>query len=141
MILWRNIEKISKIITKFSLYLFQYQPQISQFLLYEALHQKTCFLHMLKQRCTADRRLCFSYTDSTIPLLSKSQISSLQPSSVAAQFDLCRTWSEPRRLVFSRHCPIIQSLEKLFLKSEQNFEPILTHCGYTKERHTKQNKH
>ena len=28
----------------------------------------------------ADQRLCFRYTDSTIPLLSKSKISSLQPS-------------------------------------------------------------
>ena len=31
---------------------------------------------------TADQRLCFRYTDSTIPLLSKSKISSLKPSSV-----------------------------------------------------------
>ena len=42
----------------------------------------------------ADQRLCFRYTDSTIPLLPKSQISSLQPSSVAVQPGLCRTWSE-----------------------------------------------
>ena len=33
----------------------------------------------------ADQRLCFRYTDSTIPLLLKSKISSLQPSSVAVQ--------------------------------------------------------
>ena len=32
-----------------------------------------------------DQRLCFRYIDSTIPLLSKSGISSLQPSSVAVQ--------------------------------------------------------
>ena len=31
----------------------------------------------------ADQRFCFRYTDSTIPLLSKSKISSLEPSSVA----------------------------------------------------------
>ena len=42
----------------------------------------------------ADQRLCFRYTDSTIPLLSKSEISSLYPSSVAAQPGLCGTWSE-----------------------------------------------
>ena len=30
----------------------------------------------------ADQRLCFRYTDSTIPILSKSEISSVQPSSV-----------------------------------------------------------
>ena len=33
----------------------------------------------------ADQRLCFRYMYSTIPLLSKSEISSLQPSSVAVQ--------------------------------------------------------
>ena len=42
----------------------------------------------------ADQRLCFHYTDSTIPLLSKYEISSLWPSSVAVQPGLCRTWSE-----------------------------------------------
>ena len=33
----------------------------------------------------ADQRLCFDYKDSTIPLLPKSEISSLQPSRVAVQ--------------------------------------------------------
>ena len=41
----------------------------------------------------ADQRLCFLYTDSTIPLLPISEISSLWPSSVAVQPVLCRTWS------------------------------------------------
>ena len=48
---------------------------------YEPRHEKTCFLQMRKQRrrsaCAADQRLCFRYIDSTIPLLSKSKISSL----------------------------------------------------------------
>ena len=42
----------------------------------------------------ADQRLCFRYTDSTIPLLPNSEISSLYPSSVAVQPGLCGTWSE-----------------------------------------------
>ena len=50
----------------------------------------------------ADQRLCFRYLDSMIPLLSKSEISSLWPSSVAVQPGLCRTRSETRLLVFSR---------------------------------------
>ena len=50
----------------------------------------------------ADQRLCFRYTDSTIPLLSKSKISSLWPSSVTAQAGLCRTCSESTLLVFTR---------------------------------------
>ena len=50
----------------------------------------------------ADQRLCFRYTDSTIPLLSKSEISSLQPSSVVVQSGLCRTWSETPKTGFLR---------------------------------------
>ena len=37
----------------------------------------------------ADQRLCFSYYDSTIPLLPKSEISSLLPYSVPVQSGLC----------------------------------------------------
>ena len=48
----------------------------------------------------ADQRLCFRYTDSTIPLFSKSEISSLSPSSVAAQPGLCRSRSETPKTGF-----------------------------------------
>ena len=48
----------------------------------------------------ADQRLCFHYTDSTIPLLPKSEISNLQPSSVIAQPGLCGTWSETPKTGF-----------------------------------------
>ena len=50
----------------------------------------------------ADQRLCFRYIDSTIPLLSKSEISSLYTSSAVVRPSLCRTRSETRTLVFSR---------------------------------------
>ena len=48
-------------------------------------HEKTCFLHMQKNKdthqlsgnCGTDHCLCFRYIDSAIPLLSKSEISSL----------------------------------------------------------------
>ena len=49
---------------------------------------------------TADQRLCFRYTNSTIPLLPKSEISSLLPSFVAVQPGLCRTWSETPKTGF-----------------------------------------
>ena len=52
--------------------------------------------HQFRGNGEADQRLCFRYIDSTIPLLSKSEISSLYPSSVAVQPGLCRTWSETR---------------------------------------------
>ena len=42
----------------------------------------------------ADQRLCFRYIDSSIPLLSKSEVLSLYPSSVTVQSGFCRTWSE-----------------------------------------------
>ena len=37
---------------------------------------------------------CICYMDNTISLLSKSEISGLQPSSVVVQPGLCGTWSE-----------------------------------------------
>ena len=53
-------------------------------IVYEPPHGKTNNLQRRKQRrrsacsnCEADQRLCFCYTDSTIPLLSKFKISSL----------------------------------------------------------------
>ena len=46
----------------------------------------------------ADQHLCFRYSDSTIPLLLKSEISF----SLTVQVGLCRTWSETTLLVFTR---------------------------------------
>ena len=59
----------------------------------------------LRSNCEADQRLCFRYTDSTITLLHKSEISIFYPSCVAAQADLCQTWSEIPKTGFlaSRH--------------------------------------
>ena len=54
----------------------------------------------LRGNCEADQRLCFCYTDSTIPLLPKSEISSLQPSSVVVQRGMCRTWLEIPKTCF-----------------------------------------
>ena len=54
----------------------------------------------LRGNCEADLRLCFRYMDGTIPLLPKSEISSLYPSSVAVQPGLCRTWSETPKTSF-----------------------------------------
>ena len=62
----------------------------------------------------ADQHLSFCYTDSTIPLLPKSGISSLYPSSVAVQPGLCRIRSETRRLVFSRRGSNVASDQDLY---------------------------
>ena len=50
--------------------------------------------------CEADQRLCCRYTDTTIPILHKYEISSLQPSCVVVQPGLCRTWSETPKTGF-----------------------------------------
>ena len=52
----------------------------------------------------ADQRLCFRYSNSTIPLLHvlKSEISSFKLFSVFVQFGLCLTCSETTLLVFPR---------------------------------------
>ena len=50
----------------------------------------------------ADQRLCFRYSDSTIPPLLKSEISSFLLFSVIVQAGLCRTCSETTLLVFPR---------------------------------------
>ena len=54
----------------------------------------------LRSNCAADQRICFRFIDSKIPLLSKSEISSLKPSSVAVQHDLCLTLSETPKTDF-----------------------------------------
>ena len=48
----------------------------------------------------ADQRLCFRYIASTICLLPKSEISSLQSSSVVVQPGLCQTKSETGKTGF-----------------------------------------
>ena len=70
-------------------------------LVYEPRHEKTGFLHMRnKDADQLHSNFSFCYTDSTIPLLPKSEISSLQPSSVAVQPGLCRTRLETPKTGF-----------------------------------------
>ena len=48
----------------------------------------------------ADKRICFPFIDSVIPLLPKFKVSSLNPSSVTVQLGLCQTLSETLKKVF-----------------------------------------
>ena len=48
----------------------------------------------------ADQRLCFRYTDSTLSLLIKSEISSFYAASGTVHVGLCRTWSETPKTGF-----------------------------------------
>ena len=54
----------------------------------------------LRSNREADQHLCFRYTDKTIPLLPKYEISNLKPSSVVVQPSLCWTWSETPKTGF-----------------------------------------
>ena len=58
--------------------------------------------NQLRSNREADQRLCFRNLDSTIPLLSKFNISSLYSSPIAVQPGLYQTWSESKLLGFSR---------------------------------------
>ena len=64
----------------------------------------------LRSNREADQRLCFRYRDSTIPFLCKSEICSLQSSSVATQPSLCQTWSETQNVGF-----VMRRLSCMFL--------------------------
>ena len=66
----------------------------------------------LRSNCTADQRLCFRYIDSTIPLLSKSEILSLYPSSVVVQLGLCQTWSETTKTGFLTTRLILKEIQQ-----------------------------
>ena len=61
----------------------------------------------LSSNCEADQRLCFRYSDSTIPLLLKSEISSVELFSELVQVGLCRTWSETPKTGFLTSRPIL----------------------------------
>ena len=60
----------------------------------------------------ADQRLCFRYSDSTIPLLLKSEISSFLLFSVLVQPGLCQTCLETTLLVFPPDGSFILAKEK-----------------------------
>ena len=65
----------------------------------------------LRSNCEADQRLCFRYSDSTITLLGKSEISSFYLLSVLVQAGLCRTCSETTLLVFPRGGSYLEASE------------------------------
>ena len=88
---------------------FKTKSKKSSILLYEPHREKTGFCKcdnkdadQLRGNREADQRLCFRYMDSTIPLLSKSEISSLNPPSATVQPGLCGTWSETPKTGFLR---------------------------------------
>ena len=81
----------------------------------------------------ADQCLCFSYKDSAISLLLKSEISSFFSASVTVQVGLCQTWSlKPRRPVFWRcgsfHFCFIEIFISMFQKSKISNQ-LFYYCG------------
>ena len=57
----------------------------------------------LCSNCTADQCLCFHHTDSAIPLLLISKVSSFKLHAVTVQPGLCPTWSETQIVGFLMH--------------------------------------
>ena len=57
----------------------------------------------LRSNCEADQHLCFRYSNSTLPLLLKSEISSFWLFSLSVQLGLCRTCSETTLLCWFSH--------------------------------------
>ena len=108
---------------------FIFQTSLSQAILtaIQPRQEKTGFLHMrnkdadqLRGNREADQRLFFRYTDSAIPLLSKSEISSLWRSCVAVQPGLCRTWSDTPKTGFLR-------MRLIYFRSKSTFISYLHH--------------
>ena len=64
----------------------------------------------------ADQRLCFRYSDSTIPVLLKIRNFKFLALSVLVQAGLCRTWSKTTLLVFPRGGSIYKKAELLTIK-------------------------
>ena len=67
----------------------------------------------LQGNCASNQRHCFPYIDSTIPLLPKSEVSS-----VAVQPNLCRTWEDR----FSHDATQAVNNKALILKLTKNLD-------------------
>ena len=67
----------------------------------------------LRSNCEADQRLCFRYSDSIVPLLLKSEISSFWLFSVLVQVGLCPTCSETTLLIFPRGGSFVLGVAKI----------------------------
>ena len=74
-----------------------------------------------------DQRLCFRYLDSTIPLLRKSEISSVKLFSVLVQAGLCRNCSETTLLVFPRGGSSIEDGSRLEIVVLERRGIVLSH--------------
>ena len=72
----------------------------------------------LRSNCEADQRLCFRYTDSTLSLLIKSEISSFYAASGTVHVGLCQTWSETPKTGFLASRLISSEKEKPRIKSQ-----------------------
>ena len=66
-----------------------------------------------------DHRVCFCYTDNTIPPLPKYEISSLWPSFVTVQPGLCGTRSKTPKPVFSQRGSYDELTKYLFMENSR----------------------
>ena len=85
----------------------------------------------LRSNCEADQRLCFRYTDSTLPLLLKSKISSFWPAPVTVQVGLCLTCWETTLLVFPRDSSYIDCKQ---VYSDSSIQELANNLKIVKSR-------
>ena len=98
-----NLQNYAKIKVQISAFVFTFMQHMSRLMGKPTIcigENKDA--DQLRGNREADQRLCFRYSDSTIPLLLKSEISSFYLFSVTVQGGLCLTWSETTLLVFPR---------------------------------------
>ena len=89
----------------------------------------------LCSNCTADKRLCFHYMNSTIPLLPKSKISNFVPFSVAVESDLVRNPDDRFSYVtvqLQNHIVKFNVLVKGLSNSLHLKAIFITHCFWLK---------
>ena len=77
----------------------------------------------LCSNCTADQRLRFRHTGSTIPPLLISKFSSFWLYSVTVQPGLCQTWSETQIVDFLMHR--LRLMLKIWHKHSKYFKPMV----------------
>ena len=95
--------------------------------------QRLCFLYTDSTiPLLPNQRLCFHYTDSTIPLLPKSEISGLQQSSVAVLPAVCQTWSKTQKtfffttwLIFSLSSVFNQLYDIVLISGSDNLDQMI----------------
>ena len=101
------------------------------FLLYQYLNKLYKINRQMRKpsicsNCTADQRLCFRYSDSSIPFFLKSEFSRFYPASEAVQTGFCQNWTVTQKVGF-----LTRQLKIIYITTpEQHKADILMHQSF-----------